>query len=246
MDNIKTMKINDVEVTPVSATTFSTTGENTYYVELNEPMTTSNGMFVNCERLTSLDLSKWDTSNVTNMSRMFSYCYNLSSIDGISNWDTSKVTAMQEMFYNCYNLTSPDLSKWDTSNVANMYFMFYGCRSLTSLDSISNWDTSNVTNMSLMFGYCSSLTSLDLSKWDISNVSSMGGMFKGCNNLTEVRMGGNPSKVMDVYEMFDGVTTNGTFYYNPMYDYSKIIAKLPSTWTAVPCTLVDGVLVPNE
>jgi hypothetical protein len=36
--------------------------------------------------------------------------------------------------------------------------------------------------------------------------------------------------------MFNGVPKNGTFYYDPAYDYSKIIAKLPTTWTAVPLT----------
>jgi hypothetical protein len=29
--------------------------------------------------------------------------------------------------------------------------------------------------------------------------------------------------------MFEGVTSEGTFYYNPAYDYSKIIAQLPAT-----------------
>jgi hypothetical protein len=74
----------------------------------------------------------------------------------------------------------------------------------------------------------------------------MGSMFSGCTNLTEIRMGGNPSSLTTVSYMFRGINTNGTFYYNVAYDYSKIIAELPSTWTAVPCTLVDGVLVPNE
>jgi hypothetical protein len=46
--------------------------------------------------------------------------------------------------------------------------------------------------------------------------------------------------------MFYGVASNGTFYYNSAYDYSKILAKLPSTWTKIPCTLVDGELVPNN
>jgi hypothetical protein len=36
------------------------------------------------------------------------------------------------------------------------------------------------------------------------------------------------------YSMFYNVTSEGTFYYNPQYDYSKVIAELPETWTAIP------------
>jgi hypothetical protein len=65
----------------------------------------------------------------------------------------------------------------------------------------------------------------------------MDNMFAGCTSLTEVRMGGNPAKITSssyVDGMFSNITTKGVFYYNAEYDYSKIIAKLPSTWKAVP------------
>ena len=67
----------------------------------------------------SWDLSKWDTSNVTNMSYMFDRCYALESLD-VSSWDTLSVTDMWRMFCNCSSLTSLDVSSWDTSNVTNM------------------------------------------------------------------------------------------------------------------------------
>ena len=35
------------------------------------------------------------------MSWMFSYCNKLSSLPDISKWDTSKVTDMSYMFWNC-------------------------------------------------------------------------------------------------------------------------------------------------
>ena len=126
-----------------------------------------------------------------------------------------------------------------------MESMFRGCSGLTSLD-LSNWDTSNITNMESMFRACTELTSLDISNWDTSKVTDMSYMFRGCTSLTEVKMGGDVSKVTNVSSMFNGITTNGTFYYNSAYDYSLILGVLPSTWTAVPCTMVNGVLVPNE
>ena len=61
-------------------------------------------MFANCNSLTSLDVSKWDTSNVTYMSGMFDDCTSLTTLD-ISNWNTSKVKYFGSMFDNP-NLTT--------------------------------------------------------------------------------------------------------------------------------------------
>ena len=140
-------------------------------------------MFAGCNNLTSLDVSGWDTSNVTNMNYMFSSCNNLTSLD-VSGWDTSKVTNMTYMFNSCNKLTSLDVSGWDTSNVTNMSYMFAGCNNLTSLD-VSGWDTSNVTNMTYMFYNCFNLTSLDVSGWDTSKVTGMSNMFQSCSSLTD-------------------------------------------------------------
>ena len=136
-----------------------------------------------CKAL-SLDLSHFNTSNVTDMSWMFAYCNSLTSLD-VSNFDTSNVTDMAGMFSGCSSLTSLDLSSFDTSKVTDMHGMFGSCSSLTSLD-LSNFNTSNVTDMSGMFGDCSSLTSLDLSHFDTSNVTSMSQMFLSCSSLTSL------------------------------------------------------------
>ena len=74
----------------------------------------------------SLDLSGWKTSNVEDMSYMFSWCTDLESLN-LSGWDTSKVRSMTQMFRYCVNLKSLDLSGWDTSNVENMYAMLWNC-----------------------------------------------------------------------------------------------------------------------
>jgi len=104
--------------------------------------------------------------------------------------DTSQVTNMLRMFDGCSSLTSLDLSNFDTSKVTNMTQMFYGCSSLTSLD-VSKWNTSQVTSMSGMFLWCSNLTSLDVSKWNTKQVTNMSYMFKGANNLNEIIIGCN-------------------------------------------------------
>ena len=52
------------------------------------------------KNLQSIDLSKCDTSNVTNMSEMFIECRALTSLD-VSSFDTSNVTDMSGMFDSC-------------------------------------------------------------------------------------------------------------------------------------------------
>ena len=132
-------------------------------------------------RTALVSVSYINTSNITDMIAMFTYCSNLTSLD-VSKFNTSNVTSMQEMFHHCSSLTSLDLSNFDTSNVTNMSSMFYRCYSLTELD-LSNFNTSNVTSMYCMFNSCESLTSLDISNFDTSKVTNIDYMFNNCSKL---------------------------------------------------------------
>ena len=63
-------------------------------------VTTMSGMFEDCSRLTSLDLSSFNAENVQNMSAMFSGCQNLTSLN-LSNFNAENVQNMGSMFYGC-------------------------------------------------------------------------------------------------------------------------------------------------
>ena len=149
------------------------TGNGTYKVTIggkggiiaNESMI---GYFADFNKMTSIDLSALDTSEVTNMSAMFSYCSSLTSLD-VSKFDTSQVTDMSSMFGGCSSLTSLDVSKFNTSEVTNMNSMFSFCDSLTSLD-VSSFDTSQVTDMNSMFCNCPSWDVVDKTKFAGANV----------------------------------------------------------------------------
>ena len=135
-----------------------------------------------CYALKYLDLSSFNTGNVTNMARMF--CYSgLKAID-LSSFNTKNVTDMGAMFYNCGSLTNLDLRSFDTKNVNNMKYMFRRCGGLTSLD-LNSFNTSNVTNMYGMFEDCFNLASLNVRSFDTKNVTDMGVMFaaSGVSNL---------------------------------------------------------------
>ncbi len=91
------------------------------------------------------DISNWDTSEITDMSNLFSNIKQISIEPIILNWDTSNVTNMSWMFYNC---KQDFILNFNTSNVTNMSNMFYNA---INFNQPLNFDTSNVTDMSWMF-----------------------------------------------------------------------------------------------
>ena len=155
--------------------------------------TTMRQMFLDCIALKNLDLSIFDTSNVTGdgLSQMFRRCYAIEKLD-LSSFDTSKTTDLNFMFNECKALKSINLSSFDTSSVTKMNGMFYECNALETLD-LSNFNTSNVKNMANMFGSCKALKTLDLSNFNTSNVegSGMMSMFGYCTGLESIKFGEN-------------------------------------------------------
>jgi surface protein len=188
-------------------------------------VTDMGGMFYGCRSLTTLDLSKWDMSNVIYQDSygelsvlgdkgMFENCNSLVSLQLPKN--INKLTRLTSMFSDCRSLTSLDVRNIDTSKVEYFYYMFAGCSSLTNIIGIENFVTSNAKGMGSMFASCRSLTTLDLSKWDVSNVitdifwqntqihKGFNGMFRNCSNLTTLNLSGwDVSQNLGFNEMFD-------------------------------------------
>ena len=138
----------------------------------DKPIVDMNRMFQNSQA-TSIDVSSFDTSNVTDMSYMFGPCV-ATEIRGLENFNTSNVTSMAGMF-DYTKVASINVSSFDTSNVTSMLQMF-DYTSATEIRGLENFNTSNVTNMEAMF-YYSKATSLDLSSFDTSKVTNMKRMF---------------------------------------------------------------------
>ncbi len=158
-------------------------------------------MFYNCNNIIDLDLSSFDTKNITNMSYMFSGCENLKSLD-LSDFYTKNVTNMNNMFCDCNNLIDLNLTSFDTKNVTNMSNMFSGCDKITNID-LSSFDTKNVTNMSNMFYDCKNLKNLNLSNFVTSKVTNMSDMFYYCSNITDLNLSSfNTENVTNMSNMF--------------------------------------------
>ena len=161
-------------------------------------------MFSGMSKITSLDVSNFDTSKVTDMSNMFSGMRSLTHLD-VSNFDTSKVTDMSNMFSGMHDLTSLNLSNFDTSKVTDMSGMFLTISSLTTLD-VSNFDTSKVTRMNGMFAGMAGLTSLNVSNFNTSNVTNMQSMFSNLRSLTTLDVSNfDTSKVTNMRNMFSSI-----------------------------------------
>ena len=88
--------------------------------------------------VTTLDVSNFNTSNVTNMSYMFS---------------DSKATTL-------------DVSNFNTSNVTNMLYMFYDSTNLKTIYGSSKFVTTAVTSSTGMFSRCTNLVGGAGTKYD--------------------------------------------------------------------------------
>ena len=112
--------------------------------------------FADLEELENIEgLNYLDTSNVTDMSYMFSFCWQLTELD-LHNFDTEKVTNMASMFNGCNNLRIIDVSSFDTSNVTDMSWMFalhsgFSCDYRKTIIVGSGWNTNSVTNSEFIF-----------------------------------------------------------------------------------------------
>ena len=154
--------------------------ENISYLNTSE-MTNMEKMFGRCSKLESLDLSNFNTEKVETMRYMFDSCSMFESLD-LSNFNTAKVTNMSSMFNDCSKLQSLDLSNFNTAKVTDMRYMFYDCSNLQSIN-LSNFNAAMVTDMRYMFYYCSNLQSINLSNFNTEKVTNMSNMFSDCSNL---------------------------------------------------------------
>ncbi|MCK9417030.1 BspA family leucine-rich repeat surface protein, partial [Candidatus Dojkabacteria bacterium] len=156
------------------------------------------GMFNNC---LFKEIDTLDTSNGTNFSYMFQYCYLLKTIPLI---DTSKGTNFSYMFQYCHNLRYIPLI--NTSNGINFYYMFQYCYLLKTIPLLN---TSNGINFSYMFRGCKSLLTIPLI--DTSNGIYFSYMFRECKSLLEIPL----------------INTMNCFDFSYMFQYCYQLQTIP-------------------
>ena len=174
-------------------------------------------MFSQCYQM--LNVPPFNTYNVTTMAYMFEECNSLSTVP---LFDTSKVTSMAGMFsMRPYDIIYPYIPEsqltsvplFATSKVTSMSNMFEYC---VNLPTVPLFDTSKVTDMSYMFKYCVNLPTVPL--FATSKVTSMSNMFKYCKSLTSIPQF-DTSSVTSVSNMFYQCEQLTTI---PLLDFSNV------------------------
>lgn len=141
--------------------------------------------FVDCKDLNDIEgIENLNTSKVDHFFYTFLNCEKLTTID-VTHFDTSNAIILAGLFAGCKSLASIDVSHFDTRKAQWTYLMFQGCESLTTLD-LRNFDTQNVNYTNSMFAGCSHLKNLYISdKFDLSKVPEEHSvlMFSGCESI---------------------------------------------------------------
>ena len=173
-------------------------------------------MFANFKREIPLDLSAFNTENVTDMSYLFgsdidqpSWKNRVNYVTKVTVGDgfiTKNVTNMEGMFSNNDDLLHLNLgNKFDTRNVTNMKAMFKQMWDLEGLNLEDKFDTSKVTDMSYMFDYSDDLVTLNIGdKFDTHSVVNMEYMFASTPYLKAIDFKGklDTHKVTNMDHMF--------------------------------------------
>lgn len=200
-------------------------------IYLNE---NSQGFFSNLRSLATVDVSTFDTSNVSNLSMFFYGTNSLTSVD-IRNWDTGNVTSMKNMFAlgdgNSSLATLLFPTNFNTSNVRDMSGFLMRQDKITSLD-VSGWNTSNVNDMNSMFKGCTGLTSITFGgSFDVSKVKDMGSMFSGDSGLTTLDLSTwNTSSLTNISSTFISMSSIETIYVSDTFDLSHITKSGYEIW----------------
>ena len=152
-------------------------------------------MFNGCTKLTSLDLSKFNTTSVTSMSYMFYKCSKLTSLD-LGNFETSSVRTMKDMFANCTALKSVQL--YSGSEVAPSF----GGPMIPEYE--TTFTTESITDLTSMFENCSSLKTFEFPGLTLKSSTTTANMCKGCTAMDLVYVTTGTLNYLDA-TAFDGV-----------------------------------------
>ena len=139
-------------------------------VELIRENNTDNchGMFPDRNEISEIDLSHFDTSQVSDMYEMFCRCSSVTSIN-LSNFILKRGASMIKMFEGCSSLTSINFEKIGLTDVGMIHYMFSGCSSLSSLD-LSNFNFFSNTDIEYIFTGCIHLEYINLKNFDGNGV----------------------------------------------------------------------------
>ena len=129
----------------------------------------------------SSDISSWDTSKNTSMSRMFA---NTDFNQDISNWDTGEVINMYNAFQNAWEFNQ-DISGWNTEKVVNMRQTFRLAKKFNQ--DISGWNVGSVTDMRAFLKQ-TEVFDQDLNGWNVTSVTQCDQFILNALSMSEAKI----------------------------------------------------------
>lgn len=194
-------------------------------------------------KLNSVDMSKFDVSEVLDFSYMFHNC-GASDFD-LSNWKMINATDFKYMFSGNTSLGTVKFGKLNFSKVETFESMFYNCKNLTNIEGLENIDVRGCENFEKMFGYCQSLTNfdLDLSTWQIGTTTGSAASFVNFLQNAKIKSIKFPEGAK--------LSFGSMFYYatiSELIDLSKVIldSRLYSVSSMLHyADLPGGIILPN-
>lgn len=153
-----------------------------------KPVTSLAYALSGCNTASSIDVSRWDTSGIRDMSYLFEDCAFVRTLD-LSGFDTSSVVSMRGMFSGCTRLLKLDLRSFDTCLLSDASEMFADCGQLEYLN-ISKFDFLSLVDAHDMFARCFSLQYLDGSGFYAPVLQNTAGMFADMRDLVSLDLTG--------------------------------------------------------
>lgn len=159
-------------------------------------VTTFNAMFSNTWSLRHTgDLTGLVQAAATDITSMFSYMYSIQDLD-VSGWDTSNVTTIYYTFTQCINLKHlKGVETWDLRNCSYVASTFNACYALEGeLDlrnchlgeNVTEWNAKNT--WASLFANDYMLEKVDISTWKADDCASIASMFSNCFKLKEAHL----------------------------------------------------------
>ena len=243
--------------------------------------------FGDCQLLEdpSGSLANWDMSGCTSLQSAFRY--NIHNVD-ITKWDTSNVTDMYQFFREGYNFNQPidthpvinygrEYDAWNVSKVTDLRYALGAAFSVSTTMSfnqdLDNWDVRKCTKMSYLFSRarnfngnisswvphsCSQFVytfngthafNQDISSWDMGSATNLYGMFYDAEVFNQPIGSWNTENVTSLHSVFrladvfnqplnDWDTGNVTTMYQ-MFNYAPAFDQDISSWDTSKVTTLE-------
>ena len=191
-------------------------------------------MFNNLRSSRIVDLTIFNTENVTDMSYLFGsdgrienkLYNNVTHVIVGEQFSTKNVTNMAGMFAGTYlDNIAQLIDKFDTTKVTNMTHFLDSTKNLTSINLKDNINTENVADMSYMFANHDPLGRLILgNNFSTKNVVNMEGMFKNIDDLEQLDLGDkfDTSNVTNMRYTFAGIDDLAALDLGTKFNTSKV------------------------